>query len=537
MSTSALSALPTTPTLPPSTRLLLALSTRAVLSHPSFPVSPSSSSAAAANEWWTRALDRWSSTLCKLIDVDIASLPRQVAVDDINSAARRRWDDLRSDHDPERGDEDDGVEHEWNDIVEVLVLSSVFTPPIDEETTQIVRLPESNTTTSSLAYHPTSRTFAYIVTTTLLIPPTLIPSAEHRLSTSLFHALRVATADDDDDANPHDDSASSSAAAAAAQHQIESTRAASSSGWGGPLGRNIATTLGVTLGGLALGLTGGLAAPAIAALAPGFLVALVGGAATAPVVLGSVFGIAGGGLAGRRVRERWSGVGEFEFVDLKRAGAGAGAGEREGKREGDGEKWAYEPRRKKVVPRQGEDETASITTASTTTATEDIQDIQDNQDNPPDKLDLGVEPRCGRVPATETVDQAEAEARTEGGQQPPPPPPPPPATDKAETQRSSTTDVENRVDPDKGDASTSAAAEAGATGTTAEIEQRTKTLNMHEEAGVDVDVDVAEGRAATTEGKRSEDKTERVPSLVVSVLTFFGGALLSKPAWFSSSAC
>jgi hypothetical protein len=259
------------------------------------------------------------------------------------------------------------------------------------------------------------------------------------------------------------------------------------------------------------------------------LVALVGGAATAPVVLGSVFGIAGGGLAGRRVRERWSGVGEFEFVDLKRAGAGEREREREGEREGDGEKWAYEPRKKKVVPRQGEDETASITTASTTTATEDIQD---NQDKP----DLDVEPRRGRVSATESVD----EARTEGGEQPPPPPLP--ATDKQETQRSSTTDVGNRVDLNKGDASTSTsaeAAEAGATGTTAEIEQRTKSLNLHEEAGVDVDVDVdvVEGRAAKTEGKRSEDKTERVPSLVVSLLTSFGGALLSKPAWLPSPAC
>jgi hypothetical protein len=443
-------------------------------------------------------------------------------VDDINSAARRRWDDVRSDADADadadptakRGD--DAVRSEWNDVVEILVLSSVFTPPIDEETTQTVRLPESNTTTSSLSYHPTSRAFTYLVTTTLLIPRTLIPSAEHRLSTSLFHTLRVATAGDPH----HDDATAAAAATAAAQHQIESTRAASSSGWGGPLGLNIATTLGVTLGGLALGLTGGLAAPAIAALAPGFLVALVGGAATAPVVLGSVFGIAGGGLAGRRVRSRWSGVGEFGFVDVKRGewGGREMEGEREGEREGEGEgeKWAYEPRRKKVVPRQDEDDTASIITASTTTTT-----TTDIQANPPDKPDLDVEP--GRT-ATESIDAGQA--RTEGQQQPPPPSPPP--TDKEESQRSSSTDVGNHVDLNKGDASMTAA--AAAPGTTAEIEQRTKTLNLQEEAGVDV----VEGRAATTQGKGSEDKAERVPSLVVSVLSFFWGAFFVEP---SSPAC
>jgi hypothetical protein len=41
---------------------------------------------------------------------------------------------------------------------------------------------------------------------------------------------------------------------------------------------------------------------------------LAGGAA--PVVLGTLFGVGGGGLAGRRVRERWRGVEEFGFVEI-----------------------------------------------------------------------------------------------------------------------------------------------------------------------------------------------------------------------------
>ena len=57
-------------------------------------------------------------------------------------------------------------------------------------------------------------------------------------------------------------------------------------------------------------MTGGLAAPALVPLLP-FL-----SASTAPVVLGSLFGVAGGGLAGNRVRKRWGGVERFEFEQV-----------------------------------------------------------------------------------------------------------------------------------------------------------------------------------------------------------------------------
>lgn len=64
------------------------------------------------------------------------------------------------------------------------------------------------------------------------------------------------------------------------------------------------------MGGVAIGLTGGLAAPALVPLLP-FL-----SASTAPIVLGSLFGVAGGGLAGNRVRKRWGGVELFEFEQV-----------------------------------------------------------------------------------------------------------------------------------------------------------------------------------------------------------------------------
>lgn len=67
-----------------------------------------------------------------------------------------------------------------------------------------------------------------------------------------------------------------------------------------------------------LGLTGGLAAPALVPLIP-FL-----SAGAAPVLLGSVFGLAGGGLTGYRVRRRWGGVERFEFIEISGPGEGDG---------------------------------------------------------------------------------------------------------------------------------------------------------------------------------------------------------------------
>lgn len=72
------------------------------------------------------------------------------------------------------------------------------------------------------------------------------------------------------------------------------------------------------MGGVVIGLTGGLAAPALLPLLP-FLTA-----GTAPVLLGSLFGLAGGGLTGYRVRRRWGGVEKFEFVEVVGPGEGGG---------------------------------------------------------------------------------------------------------------------------------------------------------------------------------------------------------------------
>ncbi|KAH9472088.1 hypothetical protein MJO28_016876 [Puccinia striiformis f. sp. tritici] len=82
--------------------------------------------------------------------------------------------------------------------------------------------------------------------------------------------------------------------------------------------RYLGAGAGVIVGGVAIGLTGGLAAPI---LAP-FLVGLSGGAlgflATSggAILIGTLFGLAGGGLVGYRAQRRLKGIDEFTFERL-----------------------------------------------------------------------------------------------------------------------------------------------------------------------------------------------------------------------------
>ena len=104
--------------------------------------------------------------------------------------------------------------------------------------------------------------------------------------------------------------------------------------------------MSLQIGGVAIGLTGGLAAPAILALLPATIGIL--SPAAAPLLLGSFFGLAGGGLAGRRVNRRWAGVGEFEFVEVGR--------EDESAAEENAVVLPYEVRKKKGAPVEKEAE-------------------------------------------------------------------------------------------------------------------------------------------------------------------------------------
>ncbi|KPV71554.1 uncharacterized protein RHOBADRAFT_56590 [Rhodotorula graminis WP1] len=77
-----------------------------------------------------------------------------------------------------------------------------------------------------------------------------------------------------------------------------------------------ATGAGVVLGGVAIGLTGGLAAPAIAAGLGTFGISAFSGAGGA-VLIGTLLGLGGGGLAGYRTHRRMKGLDEVSFEPIK----------------------------------------------------------------------------------------------------------------------------------------------------------------------------------------------------------------------------
>ncbi|GAA95367.1 hypothetical protein E5Q_02023.2 [Mixia osmundae IAM 14324] len=79
-----------------------------------------------------------------------------------------------------------------------------------------------------------------------------------------------------------------------------------------------ATGAGLVVGGVAIGLTGGLAAPVLAPLLVGASAGTLGFLATSggAILLGTLFGVAGGGLTAFRARRRIQGIDEFEFHQI-----------------------------------------------------------------------------------------------------------------------------------------------------------------------------------------------------------------------------
>lgn len=78
-----------------------------------------------------------------------------------------------------------------------------------------------------------------------------------------------------------------------------------------------ATGAGFVLGGALIGLTGGLAAPALAPLLAGTLGMAAFSGAGGAVLIGTLLGVGGGGLASYRTHNRLKGVEEIKFEELK----------------------------------------------------------------------------------------------------------------------------------------------------------------------------------------------------------------------------
>ena len=255
------------PPLPSPIRLILALSALCSTLHP--PYQPSSQTL----KWHQAISSTWLASVCKHLEFDTGRLPPSIDADNIQSSAADQREDWTAE--------------ERVRMAGVLVEASLA---VDAE--------KKDQKEGALRYTPVARALAHQTLTLLGLPAKeLLPEAEKNLSLTLFTALKASQKED-------------------TQEKVESTRAAHSQGWGGSLGRHIATGAGVIAGGVLIGVTGGLAAPAILAVLAPLGVGGLFSAAAAPVVLGTLFGVGGGGLAGKRVRERWRGVEEFGFVEV-----------------------------------------------------------------------------------------------------------------------------------------------------------------------------------------------------------------------------
>ncbi|KZW03410.1 DUF726-domain-containing protein [Exidia glandulosa HHB12029] len=212
--------------------------------------------------WWRNDGARWLAHLCKQVDVQqetIAPNPTRQDVHNMREAGL--------------------VPHTLDtDIALLLLRLSMSLPAVTDQKQE-------------LNYTASGRAFIIRTLEVLDIPLQVLLDAERQIADELFSQLAGATKE---------------------KEEVENARKQREHGWGGSFGRWAATGVGVVLGGVAIGVTGGLAAPLLVPLVPFLGLS----AAAAPVVLGTFFGLAGGGLTGYRVRKRWAGVDQFEFVDL-----------------------------------------------------------------------------------------------------------------------------------------------------------------------------------------------------------------------------
>ncbi|KAF8607383.1 DUF726-domain-containing protein [Ceratobasidium sp. AG-I] len=222
--------------------------------------------------WWQPAGDIWFHDICTHLGIDPINLPTEPGLPDAESLAGT----ISS--------------KDYTSIASALLTATIVPSPKAKE--EAHKQPSAAKTSEAVAkafgYTAPSRAILTHTLSLLSIPTSTLLEVEKTSGRDLFEELKQAEM----------------------KEKSEAARKEQEDGWGGKWGRWAATGGGVILGGVAIGLTGGLAAPALVPLLP-FL-----SASTAPIVLGSLFGVAGGGLAGNRVRNRWGGVERFEFEQV-----------------------------------------------------------------------------------------------------------------------------------------------------------------------------------------------------------------------------
>ncbi|KAG9121377.1 hypothetical protein FRC07_002689 [Ceratobasidium sp. 392] len=229
--------------------------------------------------WWKPSANAWFRDICTHLGVNPDNLPPEPSLQDAEPLSKT-------------------ISPNNHVSITSVLLTATIVPSSkakDELDKQSSGAKASETVAKAFGYSAAGRAVLARTLELLSIPITRLLEVENALSRDLFEELKEAEM----------------------KEKSEAARKEQEHGWGGKWGRWAATGGGVILGGVAIGLTGGLAAPALVPLLP-FL-----SASTAPIVLGSLFGIAGGGLAGKRVRKRWGGVEHFEFEQISGGGDGS----------------------------------------------------------------------------------------------------------------------------------------------------------------------------------------------------------------------
>lgn len=237
----------------------------------------------------------WLKKLCKHLDIEHDSLPTDIRQEDIDPLKEQ----VKAD--------------DWFELAFELVFVSLGLGDLELNTQEKEKQEKDNKFTakfksgaktpplSDLSYTSLERSLSVLTLKSLgwQQAEAAIAGAEKSIAQSLYFALQQS-----EQADP---TATNSAWAEEAEKQ----RAAKQQR--GKALKWAATGIGFVAGGVAIGLTGGLAAPAIAPLLVGGLGMSVFGGAGGAILIGTLLGLGGGGLASYRVSKRMSGLDKLEF--------------------------------------------------------------------------------------------------------------------------------------------------------------------------------------------------------------------------------
>jgi hypothetical protein len=194
------------------------------------------------------------------------------------------------------------------------MLSLHLPPPPKSDTTDAKDVKQSQAKPPENAgiYTPLARYLLFATAEILNIPEAVVYDSEKAQAQKLYFLMNETKKAEDEKGGANSSSEAERMKQASQGAIVEDQKKRSSWKWA-------ATGAGFLVGGVAIGLTGGLAAPLVAPL----LVTATGGALSflatsgGAVLLGTMFGLYGGGLTAFRAQRRMQGIEEFEFVKIE----------------------------------------------------------------------------------------------------------------------------------------------------------------------------------------------------------------------------